>query len=111
MPPMLLSGPGRLVTLDHPSLLLGIDAEYPYDSTTLDTPMQFRLVCHTDGLTEAANSAGEGLGEQRLHDALLDRAAFASPAEIVGRLSDLLEGHLAGAPLLDDALLAVVGRG
>ncbi|MCP4594488.1 MAG: SpoIIE family protein phosphatase [bacterium] len=110
MPPLLLTGPGRLVTLDQPSLLLGIDAEYPYESTMVDVSQQFRLVCHTDGLVDAVNAAGDGFGEQRLHDTLLDRDSFAAPAVIIGRLCDALETHVSGNPLVDDALMCVLSK-
>ena len=111
MPPLLLTGPGRLVTLDQPSLLLGIDPEYPYEPTSVDVSQSFRLVLHTDGLVDATNAAGDGFGEQRLHDALLERDAFADPAEITGRLAHALETHLSGNPQLDDALVCVMSRG
>ncbi|MFH0982946.1 MAG: SpoIIE family protein phosphatase [Planctomycetota bacterium] len=110
MPPLLLTGPGRLVTLDQPALLLGIDDDYPYEASTVDVPPQFRLICHTDGLVDAANAAGEGFGEQRLHEILLDHEAFAAPAVLVGRLGDALEAHLAGCALLDDAMICVLSR-
>ncbi|MCK4661028.1 MAG: SpoIIE family protein phosphatase [Phycisphaerae bacterium] len=110
MPPLLLTGPGRLVTLDQPALLLGIDEEYPYESTTVDLTRQFRLICHTDGLVDAVNAADDGFGEQRLHETLLNREAFASPAEIIGRLGDALEAHIAGNPLVDDALVCVLSK-
>ena len=110
MPPLLLTGPGRLVTLDQPALLLGVDEDYPYEATTVDVPQQFKLICHTDGLVDAVNAADEGFGEQRLHDALLERDAFAAPADIISRLGGAMESHLAGNPLLDDALICVVSK-
>ena len=110
MPPLLLTGPGRLVTLDQPTLLLGIDEDYHYETTTVDVSQQFKLICHTDGLVDAVNAAGDGFGEQRVHEVLLDREAFAAPAEIISRLGDALEAHLSGNPLLDDALVCVLSK-
>jgi serine phosphatase RsbU (regulator of sigma subunit) len=110
MPPLLLTGPGRLVTLDQPALLLGIDEDFPYQSTTLDVPQQYKLVCHTDGLMDAVNAADVGFGEQHVHDALLEREAYAAPAELIGRLGAALEAHVAGSPLVDDALICVVSK-
>jgi serine phosphatase RsbU (regulator of sigma subunit) len=111
MPPLLLAGPGRLITLDHSSLLLGVDGDYVYETTSVDLPPSFRLVCHSDGLLDAANAAGEVFGERRLHELLLDRAAFAEPAALVQRASDALSSHLAGQHRDDDATLLVLGRG
>lgn len=110
MPPLLLTGPGRLVTLDQPSLLLGIDEGYPYEATTVDVPQQFKLICHTDGLVDSVNAAGEGFGEQRLHEVLLEHEAFSAPAAIIGLLGDAMESHLSGNPLLDDALIFVLSK-
>jgi serine phosphatase RsbU (regulator of sigma subunit) len=110
MPPLLLTGRGRLVTLDQPALLLGVDPDYYYEATTVDVPPQFRLVCYTDGLVDAVNAAGEGFGEQRLHDLLLEREVFGAPAEMIGRIGDALEAHTAGHVLLDDALVCVFSK-
>jgi len=111
MPPLLMVAPGRLVTLDQNSLVLGVDADYLYEATRVDLPESFRVVCHTDGLTEASSRAGEALGDQRLHEALLDRAAFGPAAEIVARIGQTFSAHLAGAQSDDDALVLVVSHG
>ena len=111
MPPLLMVAPGRLVTLDQPSLVLGVDADYHYESTRVDLPEVFRLVCHSDGLVEATNASGEALGDQHLHETLLDREAFSSPEGIVAAVSDTLNSHLADGDPADDATVLVVGRG
>ena len=100
--------PGRLVTLDQPSLVLGIDPEYVYEAMRVDLPGAFRVVCHTDGLTEAASGAGEPLGDQRLHEVLLDRDAFVPAPEIVARISQTWTSHLSGAQPDDDALVLAI---
>jgi len=110
-PPLLMLAPARLVTLDQGSLLLGVDPDHAYHPTHADIPSAFRVVCHTHGLTEAANAAGEPLGDQRLHDALLEREAFTDPSGILARLDHLWTTHLSGTPADDDALILVVGRG
>lgn len=108
MPPLLMVAPGRLVTLDQPSLVLGIDPEYVYEAMRVDLPGAFRVVCHTDGLTEAASGAGEPLGDQRLHEVLLDRDAFVPAPEIVARISQTWTSHLSGAQPDDDALVLAI---
>ena len=110
-PPLLMVAAGRLVTLDHPSLVLGIDPDYVYEATRVDLPEAFRVICHTDGLAEATNRAGEALGDQRLHEALLDRDAFSSVDEVVATVAALWSNHLSGSQPDDDALLLVIGRG
>jgi pSer/pThr/pTyr-binding forkhead associated (FHA) protein len=111
MPPLLMVGAGRLVTLDQPSLVLGVDVDYVFAATRVDLPEAFRIVCYTDGLVEAASAGGEALGEQRLHDALLDRDAFSDAAGIVTRIGNTWNSHLASAQADDDALVLVLSRG
>ena len=111
MPPLLMVGPGRLVTLDQTELLLGIDADYVYEATRVDLPDPFRLICHTDGLTDGTSAAGEPLGHARLHEALLQREAFAAAEEIVARIARLWSSHLAGSQGDDDAMVLVFARG
>lgn len=111
MPPLLMVAPGRLVTLDQPSLVLGIDPDYMYEATRVDLPEVFRVVCHTDGLLEATGVGGEPLGEQRLHEALLDRNAFAGVGEVLAKIGQTWSSHLSGAQPDDDALVFVIGRG
>jgi sigma-B regulation protein RsbU (phosphoserine phosphatase) len=111
LPPLLLAGPGRLITLDQSALLLGIDAEYSYDTATVDLPPSFRLVCYSDGLTNASNASGDTYGEQRLHELLLDRDSFTEPAALVQKVTDAVSTHLAGHGRDDDATLLVLSRG
>ena len=111
MPPLLMVAPGRLVTLDQSSLVVGVDPDYLYETTHVDLPEVFRIVCYTDGLTEAASAAGDPFGDQRLHETLLDRDVFASAAEVLTAISRAWTSHLTTAQSADDALVLVVGRG
>lgn len=111
MPPLLMIAPGRLVTLDQPSLVLGVDPQFEYKAARVDLPGAFRLVCHSDGLTDAAGGGGEPYGSARLHELLLDQAAFA-PAEVVlDRVVKAVTGHLSGAAPTDDISILVAARG
>jgi serine phosphatase RsbU (regulator of sigma subunit) len=103
--------PGRLVTLEQSSLVLGVDPDYLYEPVRAELPERFRLVCATDGLLEATNAGGEAIGEQRLHEALLDRDAFSSSAAVLAKISQLWTSHLAGSQPDDDVLILVVGAG
>ncbi|MCO6437798.1 MAG: SpoIIE family protein phosphatase [Phycisphaerae bacterium] len=111
MAPLLMVAPGRLITLDEPSLILGVDPEYVFEPTRVDLPEAFRVVCHTDGLIEASSVGGEPLGESRLHEALLDRNAFNSVVDTSAALERLWSAHMAGGQGDDDALFVVLGRG
>ncbi len=111
MAPILAVGPGRLVTLDQVSLVLGVDADYLYQTTRVELPETFRLICHTDGLTEATSAAGEAFGDQRLHETLLEREAFHSAADMAAKITQAWTTHMAAAQAEDDAVLLVVARG
>ena len=109
--PLLIPGPARLVTLDQPSLVLGVDADFNYRATSIDLPAAFRLICHTDGLTEMANAAGDPFGSQHLHDLLLEREAFGPAQDIVAWIVRETERHRGETNPDDDALICVVSHG
>ncbi|MGB2986423.1 MAG: SpoIIE family protein phosphatase [Phycisphaerae bacterium] len=111
MPPLLMIAPGRLVTLDQSSLVLGVDADYAYETTRVDLPEVFRVLLYTDGLTEATSAAGQPFGEQRLHDTLLDSEVFGSASDVLTAIGNAWTIHIAGAQAADDALVLVVSRG
>jgi hypothetical protein len=110
MPPLLMAGPGRLITLDQPALVPGVDGQYAYETSSVDLPADFRLVCHTDGLTVATNATGEVFGDQRMHEVLLDRDAFTEPASVVDRVLEAVASHTGGKPSDDDGSVLVIGK-
>lgn len=110
-PPVLMVGPGRLVTLDQPSLLLGIDATYLYETTSIEMPSQFRLVSFTDGTIDATNTSAEPFGERRIHDLLLEPASFGPSNHVGTQAHDALQSHAAGQAPEDDTTICVVGHG
>jgi len=108
--PLLLPAATRLQILDYPSLVLGTDTKYTYETTTVDLPTAFRLILHTDGLVESGNASGEGFGDDRLRDVLLDAASFTNPEQMVRIVTEALGKHTAGHNSDDDALVLVIGR-
>ncbi|MFQ5495599.1 MAG: SpoIIE family protein phosphatase [Phycisphaerae bacterium] len=111
MPPLLMVAPGRLVTLDKMSMIPGVEAESAYQATRVELPESFRLVCHTDGLTEATSAGGEAFSDQRLHELLLEREAFTDAPALVVRINQAWTKHMAGAQAADDATVLVLARG
>ena len=111
MPPLLMVAPGRLLTLDQTSLVLGVDADYVYQTTRVELPDVFRIVCCTDGVTEATSAGGQPFGDQRLHETLLDRDVFGTASQVLAAIDKAWSIHLATAQTADDALVLVVGRG
>jgi len=110
-PPVVMVAPGRLITLEQPSLVLGVDKEYLYETTRVTLPDRFRTVCYTDGLVEAANPGDEPLGQKKVHEALLSADAFGTAEEITTRISQLVTGHVGRSQADDDASALVVAYG
>ena len=92
-------------------LVLGVDGEYAYEVNSVDLPADFRIVCHTDGLVNAANATGEAFGEPRLHELLLDRDAFQEPGALVERVVNAIATHAAGHAADDDGTILALGKG
>jgi Stage II sporulation protein E (SpoIIE) len=96
-PPPLGGGP-RLVQVAAP-LGLGTQAEESYGLLRQGQ----RLICYTDGLVEARNTAGEFIDRARFEEA----AAAGSLAEALDRLVELVVRHAAGRHEDDLALLGL----
>lgn len=107
--PLIMGAPGRLITLDQPSLIPGVDPTYVYESTTVDLPDDFRLVAFSDGLVDAAGSS-ETFTEQRLHELLINRDSFKEAEGVAQVIADALKKHLGGAQPDDDVTILVVSR-
>ncbi len=85
---------------------LGIDASVDYAPETVMLHPGERLVLYSDGITEQRNSRGEEFGRVRL----LQAARNADPAEAADAILRAARQH-AGAPLSDDASVAIIERG
>jgi sigma-B regulation protein RsbU (phosphoserine phosphatase) len=66
--PILVHADGRVDRLASTGMVLGIAADSPYASVRMPFAAGARLVCFTDGLSEAAAADGEQFGDQRLLD-------------------------------------------
>jgi sigma-B regulation protein RsbU (phosphoserine phosphatase) len=67
------------------------------------------LAIYSDGITEAANAAGEEFGEQRLMDLLIEHRS--EPAGVIAeRVNAALAEFAAGVPQADDITLVVAKR-
>ncbi len=97
---------GTLLSLDNvQSLPLGINPEQTYEESTVVLRPGDVLVLYTDGITEAANPAGELFGLERL-DQLLNHG----PDRAEGLLRQVLaavERFTVGRPAADDRTLLV----
>ena len=86
---------------------LGIDLSTPLTEAEIALRPGDVVLLYTDGITEAANAAGELFGMQRL-TALLAAHATAPAEDILQTIVEAIEGFQAGTPLSDDATLIVL---
>lgn len=105
-PPVLLHADGRVERLSPTGLVLGVAADWTYSTGSAEVGPGDRLVCFTDGITEANTPEGDEFGENRLIDTI--RANRAESAEQLARaIADAVTDWTGGAPQ-DDATLIVV---
>jgi sigma-B regulation protein RsbU (phosphoserine phosphatase) len=65
-PPVLLRSDGSIEMLDRGGAALGVLADAEYETAVVTLAPGEALVLYTDGVVEAANSAGEEFGSERL---------------------------------------------
>jgi sigma-B regulation protein RsbU (phosphoserine phosphatase) len=105
-PPILLRRNGRIERLGPTGLVLGVAPDWPYETGRHALDAGDRLVCFTDGITEATAPSGEEFGEERLI-ATLTRHRDASPGELTAIVGDAAAAWAGGATQ-DDATLIVL---
>ena len=109
-PRPLICKPDKAVVmpLGRSDMLLGIEPFKPTETCHAFTPGE-RLVMFTDGILEAANSADERFGDDRLYD-VIDAHLADTPdacADAVFRAVDEFRGV---APQIDDETIVVIDR-
>jgi len=105
-PPVLMHADGCVDRLAPTGLVLGVAADWTYSTGILDLGAGDRLVCYTDGITEALAPDGDEFGEDGL--LAIIRAHRTEPADQLARtIADTVTDWTGGAPQ-DDATLIVV---
>lgn len=105
-PPMLVRADGRVERLEPTGLVLGVSADWRYQAGRLGLRPGDRLVCFTDGITEAESPGGDEFGEGRLAELIaLHRTA---PPDVLARLILDAVTNWTGSGPQDDATLIVV---
>ena len=105
-PPILFRKTGEAVSLNQGATPLGIFPGQEYEPVSVNFESGDQLVLYTDGLTEAANSAGEEFGEGRLA-ALVTANHRKSPSELLETVTTEVTRFCDGN-FLDDLTLVVV---
>jgi len=108
-PPIVVRDAGEVEMLEGGGPVLGVLSIAPYDEQHTQLGPGDLLVVYSDGVTEAANTAEEEYGEERLIEVLKSRRTD-SPDAIVAAVMDSLNAFTSGAPQADDITLVVAKR-
>lgn len=105
-PPILRQANGSIKLLSPTRPVLGLIPDEGFRSERVPLLAGDRLLLYTDGVSEAANSAGEEFGTDRLAS-LLERQANQPLPEQYGDIVDSVRGHAQGN-FVDDATLLLI---
>jgi sigma-B regulation protein RsbU (phosphoserine phosphatase) len=104
-PPILMRANGTAEQLAPTGLVLGVSSDWAYTSGVIELGHGDRLVCYTDGITEALAPDDGEFGEERLIETI--RSLRAEPPDRLARtVSDAVAAWTGGSPQ-DDATLIV----
>jgi len=98
---------GECQRLDAEGLILGVRREFPYELEYIDLLPGDVLLLYTDGVTEAANSANELFGEERLAELLRD-SHLLEPQELIERIFQQVRLFTGSHSFNDDVSLVVM---
>jgi stage II sporulation SpoE-like protein len=107
-PPLLLRADGSRLTLDCGGPMLGVVEGAVYEEDALDLRSGDRLIFYTDGITEAANPAGEEFQVERLAALVQSIDSAVSSREVTDRILKAVSDFTEGADPSDDQTLIVV---
>lgn len=107
-PPLLLRADGRLDQLGTTGLVLGVSPDWTYTTGRTVFGSGDRLICFTDGMTEARNAADVEFGEEQL----ASKAGATARGSAEALADALMEAVITwtGGAAQDDATLIVVDR-
>ncbi|HTR96380.1 MAG TPA: SpoIIE family protein phosphatase [Candidatus Acidoferrales bacterium] len=106
--PVLVRANGESLRLERGGLLLGIMEDIVLEQSTIGLESGDVLVMYTDGISEAANRAGELFGEDRVGELVREMPADLDARAIGERLLGEVERHLGSEEAQDDRTLVVL---
>lgn len=104
-PPVLMRAGGEAERLEPTGLVLGIADDWAYTTGCAQLQPGDRLVCFTDGITEALSPAGDEFGEERLVEMIAANRTAAS-SDLASLLDAAVRAWTGDTPQ-DDATLIV----
>lgn len=107
-PPLLVSRGGGVQKLSEGGIPLSIRPEAEFPEVLLDLQPGDLLLLYTDGVTEAANQAGEEFGEGRLEALVCNKKALR--AELLAQeIVDNVRGFVYDEKFTDDLTMLILG--
>jgi sigma-B regulation protein RsbU (phosphoserine phosphatase) len=107
-PVLCRAGEGTVSRLTSHNLLLGVE-EFEPEEICLTFEPGHRLVLYTDGITDAANTAGKHFGEARLQR-LIRELLPTTPEQCADTVFDAVARHRNGRRQADDETSVVIDR-
>lgn len=107
-PPLLVRASGAVERLSPTGLVLGVSPDWTYTSGRVAFGSGDRLICYTDGITEARNAEDAEYGDEAM-----EQLAAQTPRGSAEGLADALSAAVmawTGGAAQDDATLIVVER-
>lgn len=105
-PPVLVRRDGQTERLVSTGLVLGVSADWTYATGSVELAPGDRLVCFTDGITEAVSDQGDEFGDEGLIETI--RRHRAEPVDALARAVSDAVSDWTGGVLQDDATLIVL---
>ena len=110
-PPFLIHDEGRVGSLLHTQLLVGIDADHPYREYKVPFEAGDIVCVFTDGIVEVENGEEEIFGRDRIAN-ILEDSWRKGMAEIIDDLIKGVRRHSATGKMLDEvSIIAVKAKG
>ncbi len=107
-PPILAGSHGMVSSLSEGGLVLGVNGDAEYRTTTMNLNPDDRLLLYTDGITESMDKeTGEEFGLDRLTDFLTGHDSLQSQS-ILENLLDRLESYRGEVAAFDDMTLLMI---
>jgi len=86
---------------------LGVTQDSTYESKIHPLESGQVAVLYTDGIVEAVDASNIPFGEDRMRD-IIEKYAYATPTEIIGKIEEAVLAHCDGSPQSDDMTLLVL---
>jgi sigma-B regulation protein RsbU (phosphoserine phosphatase) len=106
-PPFVIHENGKIGSLLHIQLMVGIDPEQQYRENKLPFEEGDALCVFSDGIIEARNRDDEMFGREKMAD-VLEHSWRKSPEEIVANILDGVRDYTDNQPMKDEVSIVVI---